>query len=428
MRAMARKPGVVFQSKAAAPAVSGAQPAGHSIFELQRSVGNRAVGELLRADPDGFTAGSMASASREVDLASLVRNVLHSSGDPLDRQARAALEPGFQQDFSNVRVHTGPDAAASARAVNALAYTLGSDIVFASGQYSPNTQDGLKLLAHELTHVVQQGKSTPLARKLHRATADMVPSQEGESTSTDRLLELASHVEAVQERAEQENPGSGTALGQLAGRVRTAANSGNEKLKARVLEAFSAEHVELAKQRLRTSPDFSVTESQPESVATRSLEVSQPQDASELEAERVANAVVSGSRPAVTPGLADSVLSRTDGVAVMEAGELLLGLEAEAAPEEVVAGPPGWIVGGLVLLAAGVLIGTGYLMSRGRGNVADTGIMGEVQGIIAAGVAATVCAALALLLDQARQAGDTERARRIQTTQKAKGCRHSRDV
>ncbi|WP_058187123.1 eCIS core domain-containing protein [Terracidiphilus gabretensis] len=88
---------------------------------------------------------------------SSVENVLHSSGVPLDRSDRSFFESRFGMDFSKVRIHTGAEAASSARDVAARAYTVGDRIVFDSGQYSPHSAEGRKLLAHELTHVVQQG-------------------------------------------------------------------------------------------------------------------------------------------------------------------------------------------------------------------------------------------------------------------------------
>jgi hypothetical protein len=72
------------------------------------------------------------------------------------------MEPRFGHDFSQVRVHSGPVAEQSAREVNANAYTVGRNIVFAGGQYAPHTAEGQKLIAHELTHVVQQGTQTSL--------------------------------------------------------------------------------------------------------------------------------------------------------------------------------------------------------------------------------------------------------------------------
>ena len=86
----------------------------------------------------------------------IVDQVLRSPGQPLGRDVRSIMEPSFGRDFSSVRVHTDEAAAESARAVNALAYTVGNDVVFGSGQYAPETGAGRRLLTHELTHVVQQ--------------------------------------------------------------------------------------------------------------------------------------------------------------------------------------------------------------------------------------------------------------------------------
>ncbi|HEX4696962.1 MAG TPA: DUF4157 domain-containing protein [Candidatus Udaeobacter sp.] len=92
----------------------------------------------------------------------IVPEVLRSPGQPLDSTTRAFIEPRFGYDFSKVRVHTDTKAAESARAVNALAYTVGRDVVFETGRYSPTSEPGQRLLAHELAHVVQQrqGAST----------------------------------------------------------------------------------------------------------------------------------------------------------------------------------------------------------------------------------------------------------------------------
>lgn len=91
------------------------------------------------------------------DLPALVSRVVTSAGEPLDAATRRFFEPRFAQDFGRVRVHISAAAAASARAVNALAYTVGRHVVFDHGQYRPHTATGKELLAHELTHVLQQG-------------------------------------------------------------------------------------------------------------------------------------------------------------------------------------------------------------------------------------------------------------------------------
>lgn len=87
----------------------------------------------------------------------IVHDVLRSPGRPLDAATRNFMEPRFGYDFSSVRVHSDARAAESARSVNALAYTVGRDIVVQPQHYKPEASEGKRLLAHELTHVLQQG-------------------------------------------------------------------------------------------------------------------------------------------------------------------------------------------------------------------------------------------------------------------------------
>jgi hypothetical protein len=89
----------------------------------------------------------------------IVRDVLRSAGQPLAASTRSFFEPRFGADFSGVRVHTDSRAGQSARAVDARAYTIGQNIVFGAGQFAPDTAAGKSLLAHELTHVMQQSRS-----------------------------------------------------------------------------------------------------------------------------------------------------------------------------------------------------------------------------------------------------------------------------
>lgn len=93
------------------------------------------------------------SADRASEIPPIVHNVLQSSGQSLDAATRTILEPRFGHDFSRVRVHHDDQAAESAQAVQAEAYTVGQDIVFGTGQYAPATAAGQRLLAHELAHV-----------------------------------------------------------------------------------------------------------------------------------------------------------------------------------------------------------------------------------------------------------------------------------
>ncbi len=104
---------------------------------------------IRRAPMAGATGGV---ASPQVD------GVLSRAGQSLDASTRSFMEPRFQQDFSSVRVHADAQAGESARSMGALAYTVGNHVVFGRGQYQPHTAVGRHLLAHELTHVAQQGE------------------------------------------------------------------------------------------------------------------------------------------------------------------------------------------------------------------------------------------------------------------------------
>ncbi|HWW75932.1 MAG TPA: DUF4157 domain-containing protein [Pyrinomonadaceae bacterium] len=86
----------------------------------------------------------------------IVHEVLRSPGRPLDASTREFMETRFGHDFGRVRVHTDAHAAESAGELNALAYTVGSNVVFGAGRYRPETAEGRRLLAHELTHTLQQ--------------------------------------------------------------------------------------------------------------------------------------------------------------------------------------------------------------------------------------------------------------------------------
>ena len=93
--------------------------------------------------------------------------IIRGGGQHLPKSVRVFFEPRFGYDFSQVRVHTDAKAGESTRAVNALAYTVGRDMVFGAGQYAPETNQGRKLLAHELAHVVQQGGAAASMAPMH---------------------------------------------------------------------------------------------------------------------------------------------------------------------------------------------------------------------------------------------------------------------
>ena len=95
----------------------------------------------------------------------IVHEVLAAPGRQLDSATRSFFAPRLGHELDSVRVHTGARAAASADAVGALAYTVGSDVVFGAGQYTPAEPSGRRLLAHELTHVAQQRAAAPVVQR-----------------------------------------------------------------------------------------------------------------------------------------------------------------------------------------------------------------------------------------------------------------------
>ena len=140
-------------------------------FKLQRQC---ACGQHTMGRECATCNGSKASLQRKPAnenavgaVPPIVDDVLRSPGQPLDPGTRDFMETRFGHDFSRVRVHTDPKAGESARAVDAVAYTVGNSIVFDSGRYAPATPQGQYLLAHELTHVAQQsGQPAPHIDKL----------------------------------------------------------------------------------------------------------------------------------------------------------------------------------------------------------------------------------------------------------------------
>jgi hypothetical protein len=135
---------------------------GSTLLHLQRSHGNRYVQRVV---------ASAKNRGNEVtsDVESAIDRA-RSGGQALDQGVRSQMEAAFGADFGAVRVHTGPEAHALNRAVNATAFTTGPDIFFRDGSYDPSNTGGKELLAHELTHVVQQGGASVAAHMDAQAT------------------------------------------------------------------------------------------------------------------------------------------------------------------------------------------------------------------------------------------------------------------
>jgi hypothetical protein len=125
-----------------------------------------------------------------------VHEALGSTSQPLDASTRDFMESRFGHDFSHVRVHTDEKAVESARALKALAYTVGHDVVFGKGQYSPHASEGRRLVAHELTHVLQQPGDSMAMRY-----GDPIPEVKNPTVVT-----MAGYIQLVK-KVEAANPG-----------------------------------------------------------------------------------------------------------------------------------------------------------------------------------------------------------------------------
>lgn len=203
-----------------------------SILHLQRTIGNQAVGSLLKSgkiqaklsigqpndcyeqeadrvadlvmrmtdpavqlksdlplakgpstrDEEKFlqTKGTAGQVPEDTSTIESGITSLQGRGDPLSESARAYFEPRFNSDFSQVRVHTDPEASRVASRLNAQAFTIGRDIAFGPGHFSPGTGEGKRLLAHELTHVVQQTETMSSPDRLQREPLAPARPEQGE--------------------------------------------------------------------------------------------------------------------------------------------------------------------------------------------------------------------------------------------------------
>ena len=144
-----------------------------SLAEPARGSGKCTCGAHIAAAPCTECAKKLgiqrspAAGLAEVSTPSAVNEIIRSPGQPLDSDTRARMEPRYGYDFSKVRIHTDAQSMESARALGAKAYTLGSQVVFGRGRYSPSALEGQRLIAHELTHVVQQARvaSAPIIQR-----------------------------------------------------------------------------------------------------------------------------------------------------------------------------------------------------------------------------------------------------------------------
>lgn len=122
----------------------------------------RAAEQVLRSSAAALPSLSAVAGPAARPAPRAVHAALESPSHPLDGATRAFFEPRFGRDLSQVRVHTGAVAAASAAALDAAAYTVGHALFFARDHYDPHSVAGKRLLAHELAHVIQQRSGAPV--------------------------------------------------------------------------------------------------------------------------------------------------------------------------------------------------------------------------------------------------------------------------
>ena len=230
----------------------------------------------------------------------IVHDVLRSSGQPLDGATRAVMECHFGHDFSQVRVHSSIDAALSAQALNAHAYTVGSHIVFGSGRFAPGSQDGRRLLAHELAHVVQQSAAPTQTKQLQRqnggdGASDMAPAQAETSGPQKELAEMVATLRdaiASQGVDPSADPEPTAAPNTKAGLLQTLA----------ILEALLATGTPEKQQAVIDSiHQASSTAGSKPMAQQKSVSISNPGDPLEQEADAAAESVL--SRVAYVPRL-----------------------------------------------------------------------------------------------------------------------------
>jgi hypothetical protein len=143
----------------------------------------------LSDSPPRIQRHSENATASSTEVPASVQQTLSGTGKSLEPSVRQEMEQRFGQDFSQVKIHAGASAAQSANDLNAHAYTVGRDIVFGAGKYAPQQQSGKKLLAHELTHVVQQSAG---ASAIQRSDRD-----------PDEVIAMGKEDEAIKARAKR---------------------------------------------------------------------------------------------------------------------------------------------------------------------------------------------------------------------------------
>ena len=181
--------------------------------DLYEREADRIADKVMAASAQAAVSGSPLRVQRvsenssaprgEVPVA--VEQVLASAGRPLEPALLQEMEQRFGHDFSRVRVHTDAAAEQSARAVSARAYTVGADIVFGRGHYAPGAMEGKKLLAHELTHVLQQAGGHEFSLGLRPSAREASSDQKALNVETESGEQMVSRTATASIKALQRN-------------------------------------------------------------------------------------------------------------------------------------------------------------------------------------------------------------------------------
>jgi hypothetical protein len=163
--------------------------------------------EMVQRRAIANSISPISEGSNESEIPSILHEVLRSPGSPLDSQTRLFMESRLGNDFRQVRVHKDSQAIASAQMLNAKAYTLGQNVVFGEGQYTPETLPGKRLLAHELAHTLQQTRrSEPctLQREENQEAPGKAAQPEQEETNAAKVVQQG--VEIVVNNLDDKSP------------------------------------------------------------------------------------------------------------------------------------------------------------------------------------------------------------------------------
>lgn len=159
--------------------------------QIQRCGGVQCPPGTCDHDGEDKIQRSAEGGPSPVTVPGSISGVLRQPGQPLDAATRTGMESRFGHDFGQVRVHTDGPAARSAAEIHAQAYTFGRHVVMGQGRYQPQSADGLRLLTHEMTHVVQQGSPTADLPPAHALSHEHDPAErEAETLSRGAGTEL----------------------------------------------------------------------------------------------------------------------------------------------------------------------------------------------------------------------------------------------